>query len=122
MKLPSALVALLTAAALSSSVVLAGNPPEFPGQPHINGALKHLNAAKEKLATDAPTATAELQAAHSTLGHASKNKGTYQTIAKQLIGEAEMELKKGDTEKAGKKIDDAIAQVTKAGETGNKEK
>ena len=64
--------------------VEAKDPPPFPGEPHLNEALKHLNAAKEKVSTDTPGALAELQAVADTLAHAIHNKGTYQGIARQF--------------------------------------
>jgi hypothetical protein len=120
MKLPALITVLLTAAmflvGLSS---VEAKDPAFPGQPHINGALKHLTAAKDKVGTDTTGALTELEAARSTLSHAVKNKGTYQPIARQFTEQAIQYLQSGDTEKAGHKIDEAIATVTKAGETGD---
>ncbi|EDY16791.1 hypothetical protein CfE428DRAFT_5600 [Chthoniobacter flavus Ellin428] len=92
--------------------------PAFPGQPSINSALKHLTAAKEKASTDASTALSELEQAHDSLSHAIKKKGTYQPIARQLTEQATEYLRKGDLEKATHKIDEAIAAVKHAGETG----
>ena len=120
MKLPSLITVLLAMAlVLAGFSVEAKDPPAFPGQPHINNALKHLNAAKEKVDTDVNGALSELEAARSTLAHAIKNKGTYQPIARQLTEQAVQYLQGGDKEKASHKIDEAIATVTKAGETGD---
>jgi len=46
------------------------------------------------------------------------DKGTYQTIARQLTEQAKQYLQKGDTEKATHKIEEAIQNVTRAGQTG----
>jgi hypothetical protein len=120
MKLPSIVTTALLAVSLLfvASSVQAGDPPAFPGQPHINAALKHLNAAKEKAPTDAAGALGDLQAAHGDLSHAIKNKGTHQTIARQLTDQATQYLQKGDADKAVHKIDEAITSVNRAGETG----
>jgi hypothetical protein len=119
MKLPSIITTiLLSASILFVTASAKAEPPAFPGQPHINSALRHLNSAKEKAPTDAPGALSELDAAHHDLAHAIKNKGTYQTIARQLTEEATRNLKAGDVEKAVHKIDEAIENATHAGETG----
>jgi hypothetical protein len=124
MKLPSLIATILLAAAF----VVAGlsfeakAEPAFPGQPHMNNALKHLKAAKDKVGTDTTGALSALEEAHVALSHASKNKGTYQTIARQLTEQAEQYLKSGDTEKAAHKIDEAIETVNHGGETGAHEK
>jgi hypothetical protein len=109
------LVALLVFAGPS---LLAKDPPPFPGQPSLNAALKHLNEAKEKVPTDATAALGALESARTDLSHAIHNKGTYQTIARQLTEQAKQYLQKGDTEKATHKIDEAIQSVTRAGQTG----
>jgi len=79
MKLPSFITLLLAAAlaCVASSSVAADDAPAYPGQPNINGALKHLSAAKEKAPTDAAGAIAELAEASDFLSHAIHNKGTY---------------------------------------------
>ena len=119
MKLPSIIAVLFTASLLCvAPSVQAKEPPPHPGQPHLNGALKHLNAAKEKASSDAPGALNELQAAATTLAHANHNKGTYQNIARQLTDQATEYLQKGDVDKAVHKIDEAIAAVNRGGETG----
>jgi hypothetical protein len=124
MKTPSLITIILLAAALvfAGFSVVAKDPPPFPGQPHINAALKHLNAAKDKVGTDQTGALTELEAARTTLNHAIHNKGTYQTIARQLTDQAVQYLQGGDTEKAAHKIDEAIETVTRGGDTGNHEK
>jgi hypothetical protein len=122
MKLPSIIATLLTACLLlfiASSSMEAKDPPAFPGQPRMNGALRHLNAAKDKAPTDAPGAIDELQAAAGTLSHAKRNKGTYSNIARQLTDEATEYLKKGDVEKAVQKINEAITAVDRGGDTGD---
>lgn len=119
MKIPSLLALLLAALfAFAGSSVIAKDPPPFPGQPHLNSALRHLNAAKEKVATDTSAALGELDGARADLNHAIHNKGTYQPIARQLTEQARQYLEKGDTEKATHKIDEAIQNVTRAGQTG----
>jgi hypothetical protein len=122
MKLASLLSPLLAASfVFAVSVARADdNPPAFAGQPHINEALKHLNAAKEKVATDTNAALAELHAAHGDLSHAKRKKGTYQVIAVQLTDEAAHLVEAGDKDKATRKIDEAIANTTHAGETGER--
>jgi tetratricopeptide (TPR) repeat protein len=122
MKLPSIIAIFLSAFLFAASSALAGNPPAFPGQPHINGALKHLHAAKEKASTDAPGALNELEAAGETLSHAIRNKGTFQNIAREYTTHASEYLKKGDVDKAVHNIDEAIAAVEKAGGTGTHER
>lgn len=119
MKIPSMVNTLLAASLLFVvTSAEAGDPPPFPGQPHINSALKHLNAAKGKAPTDAASALSELEAAHGELMHAIHNKGTYQTIARQLTDQATQDLQKGDADKALHKIDEALVSVNRAGQTG----
>jgi tetratricopeptide (TPR) repeat protein len=118
MKLPAILTALVAAFFIFVGSSAEAGDPAFPGQPKINTALKHLNAAKEKVPTDANGALGELQEAHNSVAHAIRKKGTYQTIARELIDQATDYLQKGNTDKAAHKIDEAIAAVTKAGETG----
>ena len=120
MKLPSFITLLLAAAlaCVASSSVAADDAPAYPGQPNINGALKHLSAAKEKAPTDAAGAIAELAEASDFLSHAIHNKGTYVTIARQLTEQATQHMKKGEPDKAVHKIDEAIANVNRAGQTG----
>jgi hypothetical protein len=119
---------LITIILLAATLVIAGlsleakAEPAFPGQPRINNALKHLNAAKSKVGTDTTGALSDLEEARIALGHAVKNKGTYQTIARQLTEQAVQYLKGGDTEKAAHKIDEAIDTVNRGGETGSHEK
>lgn len=117
MKLSSTLPAFLAVSLTFVSLSVQAEPA-FPGQPSINSALKHLTEAKEKAATDASTALTELEQAHDSLSHAIKKKGTYQPIARQLTEQATEYLRKGDLEKATHKIDEAIAAVKHAGETG----
>ena len=120
MKLPSVIFTLLAAfLVFVASSVEAKDPPAFPGQPHLNGALKHLNAAKEKVSTDATGALNELEAAHNALAHAIHNKGTYQNMARELTDQATEHLQKGEVEKAAHKIDEAIATVNRGGQTGD---
>lgn len=120
MKLPTVITTLLaTSLVLVSSSLEAKDPPPFPGQPSVNAALRHLNGAKEKMATDATGALSDLDAARTDLSHAIHNKGTYQTIARQLTEQALQYLKKGDVEKAGHKIEEAIATVSRGGQTGD---
>jgi len=118
MKLPSAIITL--AAVLVVLVVSAkgGEDPAYPGQPRINNALKHLTEAKAQAATDSNAAIASLQEAGGALSKASRNKGTYVPIARQLVDEAKRELEKGELDKASHKIDEAIDAVNKAGQTG----
>jgi len=97
---------------------LRAEPPAYPGQPHINSALKHLKAAKAKAADDAPGALASLESAGGTLAGGIHNKGTYQTIARQLIDQAKRHLEKGEVEAAVHKIDEALENVNRAGQTG----
>ena len=106
----------------TAPALLAKDPPAFPGQPHLNGALKHLTAAKEKAATDANAALNDLQAAANTLSHAIHNKGTYQNIARERTEQAIHYLKNGDAENAKHKIEEAIAAVNQGGETGEHER
>lgn len=120
MKTQSVIATLLAAFLLFvGSSLMAKDPPPFPGQPSLNAALKHLNGAKEKVASDANGALADLESAHTDLGHAIHNKGTYQTIARQLTEQAKQYLQKGDADKAAHKIDEAIQNVTRAGQTGD---
>lgn len=118
MKLPSIITVLLAVSLAFVGSFVEAKDPAFPGQPIINGALKHLNAAKEKVSTDASGALSELAEAHNSMSHAIKKKGTFQPIARQLIDQATEYLQKGDVEKAAHKIDEAITAVTRAGETG----
>ena len=121
MKLPSIITTLLAASLVFvASSVEAKDPPAFLGQPHINGALKHLNAAKEKVSTDATGALNELEAAHNALAHATHDKGTYQNIARQLTDQATQYLQKGEVDKGVHKIDEAIAIVNRGGQTGDR--
>ncbi|MEI9892933.1 MAG: hypothetical protein WDN28_03205 [Chthoniobacter sp.] len=120
MKLPSVVTTLLSASLLFVATSgEANDPPTFPGQPHINSALKHLTSAREKAPTDAPGALGELAAASGELARASKNKGTYKNIARQLTDQATQYLQKGEPDKAVHKIDEAIANTNRAGETGD---
>ncbi|HEY3898306.1 MAG TPA: hypothetical protein VGM54_06820 [Chthoniobacter sp.] len=120
MKLPSLIIVLLAVVlVLAGPSLEAKDPPPFPGQPRINTALRHLNAAKDKVGTDATAALTELEAARTALSHAIHNKGTYQPIARQLTEQALQYLQGGDKEKAAHKIDEAIETVTKAGDTGD---
>src|SRR5258708_37361359 len=115
MKFPSVITALLAVLlAFIASSTEAKDPPPFPGQPKLNAALRHLTAAKEKVATDASGALAELESAHTSLGHAIHNKGTYQNIARQLTEQAKQYLEKGDADKAAHKINEAIENVNQA--------
>jgi hypothetical protein len=121
MKLPSLSALLILTFTLTLAIgpgLLAKDPPPFPGQPHLNAALKHLGAAKEKASTDANAALNDLQAAASTLAHAIHNKGTYQNIARERTAQAIQYLQDGDAEKALHKIDEAIDAVNHGGETG----
>jgi len=121
MKLPSAIITLAAALfVLVGPALWANEPPPFPGQPRINVALKQLTAAKEKAETDAAAALASLQNAGTALAKASRNKGTFQTVARQLIDRATRHLEKGDAATALHEIDEAIQAVTKAGETGER--
>ncbi len=122
MKLPSVIASLLAASLVfvAASGEANDNPPPFPGQPRINSALKHLNTAKEKVATDAAGSLSELDAAHRELAHAGHNKGTYQTIARQLTDQATQYLQKGEADKAAHKIEEAITNTNRAGETGER--
>jgi Tfp pilus assembly protein PilF len=121
MKLPSAITALIAALlVLAASSLWAKDPPPFPGQPNINAALKQLNAAKEKAETDASAALASLQSASTVLAKATHNKGTFQTVARQLTERATRHLEKGETATALHEIDEAIQAVNKAGETGER--
>jgi len=125
MKLPSFLAALFAVAALifaAAPMLVAKDPPPFPGQPRLNEALKHLNAAKEKASTDSSAALNELQAAAGNLAHAIHNKGTYQNIARERTAQAIEYLKNGDAEKAAHKIDEAIDAVNHGGDTGEHER
>jgi VIT1/CCC1 family predicted Fe2+/Mn2+ transporter len=120
MKIQSIIAALLAAVfVFTGSSVIAKDPPAFPGQPHLNAALKHLTAAKEKVATDATASLGDLESAKGDLSHAIHNKGTYQTIARQLTEQAKQYLEKGDVDKATHKIDEAIQNVNRAGQTGD---
>lgn len=119
MKLSSIIPILLAVFFAFVGSTEAKNPPPFPGQPHLNTALRHLNAAKEKVATDASGALAELESAHTALSHASHNKGTYQNIARQLTEQAKQYLEKGDADKAAHKINEAIENVNQAAQTGD---
>ena len=118
MKLPSAITTLAAALLVLFVSVLRAEPPPFPGPPRINNALKQLTAAKEKADTDATAALAHLQNASTALAKASHNKGTYQTIARQLTDRAARHLEKGDAAAAAHEIDEAIKAVNQAGETG----
>ena len=121
MKISSAIVTLFTVLLLF--VVSARGsevPPPYPGQPRINNALKHLNAAKATASTDANAALGSLEQASVALTHARKDKGTYQPIARQLVDEAKRHLEKGELDAALHKIDEAIANVNRAGETGER--
>jgi hypothetical protein len=121
MKLPSAITTLVAALLVFVvSTLWANEPPPYPGQPHINVALKQLNAAKEKADTDKSAALANLQNAGTALAKASRNKGTFQTVARQLIDRATRNLEKGDAAAALHEIDEAIQAVNKAGETGER--
>ncbi|HSI16063.1 MAG TPA: hypothetical protein VK961_28700 [Chthoniobacter sp.] len=120
MKSPSILVALLAAfLVITGASLLAKEPPAFPGQPHLNAALKHLTSAKEKVANDATAALGDLESARTDLSHAIHNKGTFQTIARQLTEQAKQYLEKGDADKASHKIEEAIQNVNRAGQTGD---
>ncbi len=120
MKIQSLLAALLAALLVfAGTSLLAKDPPPFPGQPSLNAALKHLTAAKEKVATDATAALGDLESARTDLSHAIHNKGTYQTIARQLTEQAKQYLAKGDVDKASHKIEEAIQNVNRAGQTGD---
>jgi hypothetical protein len=118
MKLPSVITTLAATLLLLVVSVVRADPPPFPGQPRINNALKQLTAAKEKADTDATAALAHLQNASTALSKASHNKGTYQTIARQLTDRATRHLEKGDAATAVHEIDEAIKAVNQAGETG----
>jgi len=118
MKLPSAITTLFAALLVLVVSDLRAEPPPYPGQPHINAALKHLKAAKEKAADDANAALGSLDSAAGALSGAIHNKGTYQPIARQLVAEAKRELAKGEVEAALHKIDEAIENVNRAGQTG----
>jgi len=121
MKLPSAITTL--AAALLVFVVSdigAKEPPPYPGQPRINGALKHLTAAQTQAAKDPKAALASLQEASTVLAKAKHNKGTYQNIARDLTERATRHLEKGEVDTALHEIGEAIDAVNKGGEIGEK--
>jgi hypothetical protein len=120
MKLPSVIAILIAAFfAFVASPVEAKEPPPFPGQPHLNAALKHLTAAKAKAASDANDALNELEAAGIALAHAIHDKGTYQNIARERTAQAKEYMQSGDVEKAVHKIDEAIDAVNHGGDTGD---
>jgi len=88
--------------------------------------LDNLNKAKEKAATDVPTALNHLNAAHGDLVFAKQNKGSYQDLAEALSAQSIQLLKAGKLEDALKKIDGAIELISKAAEhkedTGGRKK
>ena len=100
MKLPSIITVVLAAALVFVASSVQADPPPFPGQPKINGALKNLQQAKDKATGDSAGALNNLHAAEMAMAHASHNKGTFQNIAKGLIEQAEHYLGNGEIDKA----------------------
>lgn len=94
--------------------------PEYPGQPSINGALKHLTKAQEAISTNPKEAIGILKKAQISLEAAVKDKGTYRVTAVRQTKEAIRHLEKGDTATAARDVEEAIENTHKAGKQGSR--
>lgn len=114
------LAALLLPITVAVASEKSPKAPEYPGQPSINAALKHLAQAKEAIDKNKDDAIAFLKKAYGSLESTIKDKGNYRTTAIRWTKEAIKHLEESDTAKASKDIDEAIDDVHKAGKIGSK--
>lgn len=107
---------------LTAGAVLRADEPKYPGQPHINAALRQLAEAQKILAKgdgDLNEAATKVKEAHDALQTSVVNKGTYRVTAIRLTERAAKHLEKGDKDSAVHEIQEAVENTDKAGQAGS---
>ena len=94
--------------------------PAFPGQPNINTALKQLNMAKDKMETKPEDSIAHLKLALNQLEGSKSNRGSFRATAIRLTKQAIKHLEANDVPTAKHEVEEALENVVKAGEAGEK--
>lgn len=110
------LISVMSAGAADKPVKL----PAFPGQPNINTALKQLGMAREKADAKPDDAVVHLKLALVQLEGSKSNRGSFRATSIRLTKQAIKHLDEKDAATAKHEVDEAIENVTKAGEAGEK--
>jgi hypothetical protein len=97
--------------------------PDYPHQPYINTALKHLASAQENLERDRPKAITFLKKAEIALESTGKKKGSYNSTALRLTRQAVTHFEKAGSDPAmtatvAHEVAEAIEACHEAGREG----
>lgn len=110
------LVTFMSAGAADKSVKLQ----PFPGQPTISAALKRLGQAKDTAGTKLDDAIVHLKHALVQLEASKSNRGSFRATSIRLTKQAIKYFEEKNIAAGMHEVEEAIKNVTKAGEAGDK--